>query len=319
MKKSLSSVITGFISLVGIGLNTLFWCTPLYLITLLKLVIPIPAWRRACSRVLTWIAESWIEVNSAIFRATQPTEWDVRGVQNLKQGGWYLVTANHISWTDIFVLQRVFNRRIPFLRFFLKQELIWFPMLGLAWWALDFPFMKRYSRAYLKKHPEKKGEDLETTRRACEKYQNFPVSVINFLEGTRFTPAKHAKQESPHTHLLRPKAGGIAFVLSAMGEMFDAILDVTIVYPEGNPTFWDFVSGQIPRVVVDVRQIPVDPAFVEGDYTGDAVFRAEFQAWVRDLWAEKDEIIEEILREEDGVQTPEEETAVSQPDQLPTP
>jgi 1-acyl-sn-glycerol-3-phosphate acyltransferase len=179
--------------------------------------------------------------------------------------------------------------------------------------------MKRYSRAYLKKHPEKKGKDLETTRRACEKYQNFPVSVINFLEGTRFTPAKHAKQESPHTHLLRPKAGGIAFVLSAMGEMFDAILDVTIVYPQGNPTFWDFVSGQIPRVVVDVRQIPVDPAFVAGDYTGDAAFRAEFQAWVRDLWAEKDEIIEDILREEDEAQTPEEETAVSQPDQLPTP
>ncbi len=67
----------------------------------------------------------------------------MQGVDSLHQRGWYLVSSNHQSWVDILVLQRIFHGRIPFLKFFLKQELIWVPVIGLAWWALDFPFMKR--------------------------------------------------------------------------------------------------------------------------------------------------------------------------------
>jgi 1-acyl-sn-glycerol-3-phosphate acyltransferase len=151
--------------------------------------------------------------------------------------GWYLVNCNHQSWADILVLQHLLTRRIPLLKFFLKQQLVWVPVMGLAWWALDFPFMRRHSDDVLKAHPELRAKDQESTRLACEKFALIPTSVMNFCEGTRFTLAKHQRQQSPYRHLLRPKAGGIALALNVMGDKFRAILDVTIVYPDGAPEF----------------------------------------------------------------------------------
>ena len=133
-----------------------------------------------------------------------------RGVEGLLRDGWYLVIANHQTWVDIVILQAVFNRRIPFLKFFIKQELIWFPLLGIAWWAMDMPFMKRFSPSYLAKNPHMKGKDRETTRRACEKFRDTPTSVLNFIEGTRFSENKRVDRKSPYNHLLQPRAGGLA-------------------------------------------------------------------------------------------------------------
>ena len=186
------------------------------------------------------------------------------------------------------MLQKIFNRRSPFLKFFLKQQLMWVPVLGLAWWALDFPFMRRHSKETLERHPEWRGKDKQATRKACERFRHLPVSVMNFVEGTRFTPAKHAKQESPYTNLLRPRAGGVAFVLETMGDMLRAIVDVTIVYPDRRPTLIDLLADRVPDIHVHVRQLPIPPEFVGRDYENDAAFRAGFQRWISELWAEKD-------------------------------
>ncbi len=298
----LPAFILGSLALLLIILNTIFWCIPLYAIALLKL-IPIPVWRRLCTQALIRIAENWISVNKAIFRLTQRAEWEVKGDENLNYDGWYLVNSNHQSWADILILQSIFNRRVPFLKFFLKQELIWMPVIGLAWWALDFPFMKRYSKAYLEKHPEKRGKDLETTRKACERFQFTPVSVMNFLEGTRFTPEKRAQQESPYQHLLRPRAGGIAFVLGAMGERIQTMLDVTIVYPEMIPTFWDFLSGRVSKVIIHVEELQIPAEFFHGDYLDDPQFRQRFQQWVNQLWQQKDAVIDRLKNRTAPVET----------------
>jgi len=285
----------GALALTLILLNTIFWCAPLYTITLARLLVPNAGWRRACGHASVWIGETWIAGNNLIFRITQKTRWETSGVDGLRRDDWYFITANHQSWVDIFVLQRALNRRTPFLRFFIKQELIWFPLMGAVWWALDFPFMKRYSRAYLEKHPEKRGEDLATTRRKCAKFQHDPVAIINFLEGTRFTPAKRARQESPYTHLLRPKAGGMAFTLAAMNGRIRTLLDAAIVYPDGPPpSFWEFLCGEVPRIVLHVEAIPLPAHIAAGDYMNDPAFRAEFQSWVSDLWAAKDALLEKL-------------------------
>jgi 1-acyl-sn-glycerol-3-phosphate acyltransferase len=167
--------------------------------------------------------------------------------------------------------------------------------MGLAWWALDFPFMRRHSEEYLKQHPEMRGKDQEATRKACEKFALIPTSVMNFLEGTRFTPAKHAKQSSPYRHLLKPKAGGIALALNAMGDKFRAILDVTIVYPDGAPGFRDFLCGRMRRVVVRVQSLPVPEHLMQGDYAADAAVREAYGEWVRQLWRDKDAQIAGLL------------------------
>ncbi|WP_189576348.1 acyltransferase [Marinobacter zhanjiangensis] len=277
-------------TLIGIG--------PMMLMGLVKVLVPIKWLQKLCSLGVMWIAETWAEGLKIIFRVMTPTVWDIRSDVTLERDQPYLVISNHQSWVDIPALVEVFNRRAPFFKFFLKRELIWVPLVGLAFWALDYPFMKRYSKEHLAKHPEDRGKDLEITQRACEKFHDLPVTVVNFLEGTRCTSAKHRQQASPYRHLLKPKSGGIAFVMAALGKQMRYLLDVTIVYPEGRiPGFWELLSGQVSRVIVDIRSRTVPPELFMGDYANDPDFRETFQAWVRQLWEQKDARIEEIRRQ----------------------
>jgi 1-acyl-sn-glycerol-3-phosphate acyltransferase len=270
------------------ALNTAVHVPVLLVMALLKAVFRLPAARRFFNRTLTGIAESWIGINTWGIRRMTGTRIVVDAKGELSANGHYLVLANHQSWVDIPVLQAIFNRRIPLLRFFLKSQLIWVPLLGLAWWALDFPFMKRYSRERLAKHPELAGRDIEATRRTCEKFRGIPISIMNFAEGTRFTAAKHADQESPYQHLLKPKAGGVAFVLDAMGEALHSILDVTIAYPKGRPTFGDLFADRIPEVRVHIvqREIP-------------ELTRKQTQDWINAVWLEKDQRLSQMLHASD--------------------
>lgn len=272
-------------------ISTIFWVIPLVFFAILKLLVPLHGFRTVMTRWIMAIGEIWISTNAAIFAFVNATRWDVHGLEDLERNKWYLVIANHQTWIDIVALQTVFNRRIPFLKFFLKQELIWFPFLGLAWWGMDMPFMKRYSKSYLAKHPHKKGKDQEATRKACEKFRNTPTSVINFIEGTRFTQEKKIRRASPYDNLLPPRAGGLALALETMGPMFDSILDVTIVYPNGPPEFWAMCYGELDRVIVEIKKRPVDPWMLEGNYERDRPFRSEFHRWLSQIWREKDERI----------------------------
>jgi 1-acyl-sn-glycerol-3-phosphate acyltransferase len=277
-------------------LNVLVCVPVLLLFASIKLVLPFKSVRLLIDPVLLFIAETWISGNSGWMQLTQRTAWDVEGIESLQPRGWYLVNSNHQSWVDILVLQHLLNRRIPLLKFFIKQQLIWVPVMGLAWWALDFPFMRRHSEEFLKKHPDMRGKDQETTRKACEKFSLIPTSVMNFLEGTRFTAGKHSKQQSPYRYLLKPKAGGMALALNAMGDKFQAILDVTIVYPDGAPTFTDFLRGKLRHVVVRVRSLPIPDHLRQGDYAQDAAFRESFSQWVQQLWRDKDAQIGMLLQ-----------------------
>ena len=280
--------------------STIAHTLPLFLIALLKWLLPIPAWRRACARVLVRIAESWIGFNSWLFTHFTATRFDVSGLDSLRRDGHYLVLANHRSWVDIVAMQYAFNRRIPFLRFFLKRELIWVPFLGLAWWALDFPFMRRASRKELARNPELAASDMLATRRACERFRGIPVSIMNFVEGTRFTPAKHARQNAPYQHLLRPKAGGVAFVLEAMGDALHAVVDVTIAYPAGTPTMAELLSGCIPAIVLEVRELAIPAEAIGSNYEQDSAARVRYQRWINEIWADKDARLVRIL----GTQAP---------------
>ena len=286
--------VRGVIVFSGLTLNTIFWFIPLFGLAIVKLLLPIAALRRGITRILMQIGEAWVGLNRLILVGGGATAWSSDDVEALRRQGWYLVIANHQTWVDIVVLQTVFNRRVPFLKFFIKQELVWFPFLGVAWWALDMPFMKRYSPSYIAQHPEKKGKDLEITRKACEKFKDTPTSVINFIEGTRFSKEKRDVRQSPYTHLLQPRAGGIAIALSSMGELFDAVLDVTIVYPDGVPKFWQLCCGRRVPVIVKVtsREIPAD--MLAGDYVNDREFRREMHQWLGSIWAEKDKQIERL-------------------------
>jgi len=298
MIRTVAQNIYGSVTMLMFLLNIILWAIPILMISIFKLLIPIHAWRLVTSRWLMKCGENWISFNRGIVGLTQDISWDFRGVDELRRQEWYLVVSNHQSWLDILALQLALNRRIPFLKFFIKQQLIWIPILGQVWWAMDMPFMKRYSREYLAKNPQMRGRDLEATRKACEHFSQTPTSIMNFLEGTRFTPAKHKALKSPYTYLLPPRPGGAAFVLGALGKSLHALLDVTIVYAEGRPSLWDLCMGKVSRVVVDVHEYPIESWLLPGDYEEDGVYRARFKERLRELWLDKDRRIGEIRARE---------------------
>lgn len=300
MLRFLPGWLTGTILSVLLIVNTLFWAGPLLGFALLKLLSPVRALRDLFSRAASACGQNWITLNTWFGDTLLPTRWQIRGVDQLDLRGQYLVCSNHQTWNDIYALQKAFDRHAPPFKFFIKQELIWVPVLGLCWWALDYPFMKRYSAAFLARHPELRGKDFETTRKACERYRTLPVTILNFLEGTRFTKAKHAKQQSPYQYLLKPKSGGFALALDALGQNINRLLDVTIVYPGGALGFWDFLAGRVREVIIEVRQITIPPNMYGGNYEDDPAFRKQFQAWIAELWAQKDRRIGEI-RIENGL------------------
>jgi 1-acyl-sn-glycerol-3-phosphate acyltransferase len=288
------NVLRGVTLITLFTLNLFFWGTPLILISLLKFLVPTPQLRGRIVKGLVWLAERWSYCNSALMKFFLPTQWSIDGDIPHDRLGHFLLMSNHRSWVDIIAIYHLFNGRIPFIRFFLKRELLWMPVVGLACWAIDFPFMKRYSPEFLEKHPEKRGEDLETTRRACRRYRHMPVTVLNFLEGTRMTETKRCDEESPYRHLLRPRVGGIAYVFATLGDQLDGIYDITLAYPGEEITFWHWASGQVPRIAVRIRRVEVPNEFFSAAATEPGPARDALKRWLDALWREKDEWLEGV-------------------------
>lgn len=282
------SQLKGTLFLLIVILNTVFWVPILVLFSVFKFIIPVKIIRKYLSQFLVWIANNWIWLNTKIHLLLHGKKTELTGIEGLKKDDWYLVISNHRAAADIPILQNVFYKKIPFLKFFLKKELMWVPLLGMAWWALDFPFMRRFSAAYLAKKPHMKGKDLEVTKKACEKFKDYPISVINFVEGTRFTQAKHDKQHSKYKHLLKPKSGGVGFVLGSMGQQINYLIQVSLKYLPKAPTAWEYMMGKYDKVDVVVEKIKIPENLKNKNYITDMEFRKNLQNWLNALWTEED-------------------------------
>jgi 1-acyl-sn-glycerol-3-phosphate acyltransferase len=289
-------ILKGGVAILFITINTIACCIPIYLLALPRALVPIESFRIAMAAAMTRIIDIWVGGNRILMNTIRMTDiqTNIHTSAPLERDRWYVVIANHQGWSDILVLQDVFLGRIPPLKFFVKQQLIWVPGIGLAMWLLEFPYVRRYSREILEKNPELRTHDQEATRRACEHFKRRPTSVLNFMEGTRFTVAKHARQNSKFRNLLTPKTGGFAYVVGSLGDRIDQVLDVTIVYPNGVPTFWEFLSGQSPSVHVEIvtREAPA-MLYKTPDELATEV-REELRVWADDLWAYKDQRIDEL-------------------------
>ena len=234
-------IIRGVLGLFAVVFNTLFWCIFLLSIAILKLLLPIESWKRVCTRLIINVGECWIYCNGLWIQALHKPEWKIEGFESLDNTRWYLSVANHQSWADIFVLQAITNRKVPMLKFFMKHVLIWVPVIGLAWWALDMPFLKRYSKEELDRNPNLRGEDIKAMEKSFERYSRYPVSIFSFAEGTRFNEEKRLNQDSKFKNLLNPKSGGIGLTLTTM-PYIQLMLDFTIYYHSSKRSFWDFCA-----------------------------------------------------------------------------
>lgn len=299
MLKFLPGVVRGSSSYFLLAFNTLLWCLPLYVIAFLRFIGPASAEPWFTRRAMN-IAEFWIDCNNLIIDLFQKIDIEVHGLQELSPSKWYLVFCNHQTWADILILQRVFNRKIPILKFFIKQQLIYTPIIGIAWWVLDFPMMRRYSRELLAKHPELRGKDLEATRRSCDKFKLTPVAILNFLEGTRFSQPKAKQQKSPYRHLLKPRGGGAALVVNSLGERIDSVLNITIHYPEGVPGFFEFFCGHTEKVQLFIEYLPVPAEFYGGEDPSDNGAKRSFRTWLNEIWQLKDAQLDLLKSRDQG-------------------
>ncbi|MGS2743907.1 acetyltransferase [Halomonas sp. LS-001] len=283
----------GIISLLLLSINSLVWGGPLIVLALLKLLAPTPKIRLMIMKSLNFVMMHWLDFNLWWMRRLLKTPLSMQLPDGLGEDKWWLVISNHRSWTDIFVLFLALHRRISIPRFFIKKALLWIPIVGLAFWAQDYPVMRRYSRQQLAKNPKLADIDRRATQQMCERAKDYPISIVIYAEGTRFTPLKRESQESPYRHLLRPKSGGIAQVLSLMGDQLSGILDVTIKYENPVPTFWGFLCGEEAPIKLTVRRLEVPKWMLDTQYHAQPQDKERFHQWINALWQEKDALLDD--------------------------
>lgn len=291
----LAATLRGLFGITGLILLTLLLGIPLLPASLIKLSAPAGALRDRATRVVLAISRFWARgcnmIILGIGGARVATEFEMAP----NPGGRYLLISNHQCWADVMLLIKAIDPQLPFPRYFIKEQLRWLPVVGLACWALDFPFMKRHTHAEIEKNPALRDEDMNTVRRACEVFRDWPVCIVNYAEGTRSTAAKRKAAESPYTSLLPPKAGGTAFAVNAMRDVLDGVVDMSVAYvntPE--PKFWNILCGRIQTVAIRVQYRPVPEDLRAGDYADDPEYRARFKAWLSDIWDEKDSVVAAI-------------------------
>ncbi len=292
------TILRGTIALLFMAANTIVCCVPIYLLAVPRALIPISQVRVAIGAGMTRVIDAWVGGNRIMLNALSVTNVQVaiRTDVPLAIDRWYVVISNHQAWSDILILQDTFLRRIPPLKFFVKRQLIWIPFLGIAMWLLGFPYVRRYSREALTRDPGLRRHDQQATQRASETFKHRPTSVLNFMEGTRFSRSKHDFQQSKYRNLLMPKTGGFGYVVAALGDRVHQILDVTIVYANGAPSFWEFISGQCRDVRVEISSRAA-PAALSGAHENlPQAAREALHDWVDDLWSQKDRRIDELRK-----------------------
>ena len=277
-----------------VALATLVLIVPMTLAALLRPVMPLRVARRRLADAIEAVARAWLKLLLWTCRRAFDTRYEVTGSVDVDRHRSYVMISNHRSWVDVLAILEVFGDRLPFYRFFVKRELVWMPLIGVAFLALDFPLMRRRSSSEQRYDPESRGSDLWRAKRACDKLQGRAVTMVNFPEGRLFRQKLHAEQGSPHDYLLKPRAGGTSLVLSAMADQIDSIIDVTIDYPDGAPKIWHYLFNRVPRVRLHLRQLDPGRELMAGDYRADADFRARFQDWINRVWHEKDRILAEM-------------------------
>ena len=282
--------IIGITSIIILVLNTFILSCLLIPLGIIKFFLPLTALKVLFTKFIIKVGELWIFTNKIWVKALHNPKWQIIGKENIKSDGWTIATSNHQSFADIFLLQDITNRKMPMLKFFMKYVLIYVPVIGLSWWALDMPFLKRYTKKQLENNPELHGKDVREMKRALKHYALYPVTVFSFAEGTRFTIKKNLHQKSPFKNLLKPKEGGLATALSLVNEI-DSLIDFTIKFDTKKRSFWDYLCGRMNSVKVIIREIKIPAKFLNIDLLENKILRSEFKDWLHDIWNEKDILI----------------------------
>ena len=284
----LPSPILFVINLCLIVFNTILIATPILVLAIFRLVLPFNPIIRIIEKSNLFLYKIWVQINSFTIALTNKIDWqlDTATIPKIKNS--CIIICNHQSWADIIMICHIFKGKIPVTKFFLKHSLIYIPFLGLACLGLGMPFLRRYSKQQLLKNPKLKYKDIESTNRACKHLIYSPSTLVNFVEGTRYTPQKAKLAKSSYEHLMPPKAASLGVALGQIGHDIDMLFNTTLRYPDNETDpFIDMLKGRLKTVYATVEPIKVTDNLV-GDYLNEKQFKYSFTLWLRNLWEHKD-------------------------------
>ena len=262
-------------ALVAISTNLTLWCVPLLGLLILRTLAPglrpgTQAAAEAIYRLAVTFDDWWLKRVSG-------AAWQDPGLA-LDRDRACIVVANHRSWADVFLIQSALARRGPVVKFLCKRELAWIPVLGLIFVAFDFPVVRRRASGAMAE-AERRAADRRRVHDACRTLRSRPAAMLSFVEGTRFTPAKHTRSRSPYRALLPPRAGGFEAIARALAPTDAPVVDMTLVYP-GRCDFWAFLGGAAGDISVHAECL-----------TMREVLDAGPRDWLEARWRGKDDVL----------------------------
>lgn len=254
-------------------------------------IVPIEAIRKITTATSNQIGNALVWFLKVTLGFIHRPKWQIEYPENISMKKWYLGMSNHSSWADIFILLFVSNYKIPLLKFFIKKELRWIPIIYLIHKTIDMPFLNRHSPTKIQNNPALRTHDFENAKIAAQKFTRYPTTAFSFAEGTRFTNEKRALHSSLFENLLKPKIGALVTALSGM-PMVEELIDFTIIYKTSKRSAWDFACGEMKdvKIIVKCYEIPKSILSIDND---SAVFRTEFRKFIDRIWREKQTLIKD--------------------------
>ena len=220
-------------------------------------------------------------------------KWEFDIPDGVDTNSWYIAISNHQSWADIFILLAAGHNKIPLLKFFMKKELKWIPIIYLVHKTIDMPFLNRHTQAQVKSNPGLKKLDYENAKKAAKRFSRNPSTAFSFAEGTRFTKTKHDKQGSPYKNLLKPKIGALAIALPGMPQV-NSLIDFTVVYKSNRRSTWDFLCGEMSQAKVKARIYNIPEDLKSEAFEQEKEYRKKFKLFIERIWKEKDSVFSEL-------------------------
>ena len=220
-------------------------------------------------------------------------EWDFHIPEDVNADTWYIAMSNHQSWADIFILLAAGHKKIPLLKFFMKKELQWIPIIYLVHKTIDMPFLNRHSQKQIEANPELKKLDYQNAETAAKRFSRNPSTAFSFAEGTRFTHEKHLAQASPYKNFLTPKIGALAIALKGMPQV-NELIDFTVIYSTDKRSTWDFLCGEMRQAKVYAKAHETPETLKGKNFDQEAEYRREFKNFIEKIWEEKQELYSEL-------------------------
>ena len=256
-------------STLWVILNLLCGVAILIPVSILNWLIPLPLVSRGCFFLVDAIYRTAVKVDSFWMLKVIGIELSIKG--ELNTDATPVVICNHQSWFDIPLVQEIITGSGPIIKFLVKRELVWVPIIGWICLALNFPRLRR------KKNNDSSLNDFSIIEKATKNHGIASGALLVFPEGTRFTELKKARQQAPYQRLLKPKAGGLKMIKQHV-EGNTKLIDITIDYHKKDVRIWDCLRGDPKKITITIEHYNL----AEID---------NIETWLNKRWLEKDHIL----------------------------